>query len=84
MAWVPHLEKNEIKPTDAWYGQTSGVNLFAQYRRACETVILAPGQGLVGKVFETKKPIWVRDTSADSYKVRNILNIYLINYGIKR
>ena len=77
MTWVPHLEKNEIKPTDAWSGQTPGVNLFAQYRRACETVILAPGQCLVGQVFETKKPIWIRDTSAENYKVINSMTAYL-------
>lgn len=60
-AWVPAAEGDLIVPIPVWYGSGPVIDIFRE-RTAGYT--FAKGQGLPGRVWETRAPEWHRDTSA--------------------
>ena len=62
-AWLPNDEENTLTRSSAWYASTPDLNAF---RQATAHLEFRPGEGLVGRVWQSKEPSWVREVpSAD-------------------
>ena len=57
-AWLPDHEENTLIRSSAWYASSPDLNSF---REATAHLQFRPGDGLVGGVWESKEPSWVRD-----------------------
>lgn len=58
-AWMPG-ETGRLECVPAWYASASGMETF---RKASLDMTFAPGSGLPGQVWLSKKPVWVRDVT---------------------
>src|SRR3989338_3871464 len=59
-AWLPTPDGKSLACCPAWYGRTKSV---AKFRVLCDGLAFAPGIGLPGHVWVSKRPEWVRDFS---------------------
>lgn len=58
--WLPNSKTGLLEYSSAWYGDGRGFERFAE---ASAARTFRPGAGLPGRVWETKRPEWVRDVS---------------------
>jgi ankyrin repeat protein len=68
-ALIPDKE-GKIHSSNAWYGSAEFVNDLATYRKISEIPSLLDvekGKGLAGRVFRSKEPEWVEDSSVNGY-----------------
>ena len=62
-AWVPNAAQTQLECSRAWYSCKSSLQAF---RAASEKVVFAPGEGLPGRVWQSKQPEWIPDVSRSS------------------
>lgn len=59
-AYLPQPgEPPSLAPTPIWHGD---LDRFAQLRAATEASSFRPGEGLPGRIWSTKAPVWISDT----------------------
>lgn len=57
-AWIPVPDGSALEPTEAWYSQAPGL---ARFREATQRLRVKPEEGLAGKAWSLKAPVWVRN-----------------------
>ena len=60
-AWMPG-ETGRLECVPAWYGNTTGLERF---RKTSLEMTCMHGTGLPGRVWASKKPVWVNDVTCD-------------------
>jgi PAS domain S-box-containing protein len=60
-AWVPRSDWSALECSPAWYSKTDRLNTF---REQSQQFSFAPGVGIPGRIWLSKKPEWCRDVSA--------------------
>lgn len=69
-AWVPTADGERLVVSPAWYGDSAR---FGEFRRISETIRFKRREGLVGRVWASRKPEWLPDLSrADPGKAAQI------------
>ncbi|MDQ6652587.1 MAG: GAF domain-containing protein [Acidobacteriota bacterium] len=61
--WSVDSQKNELECVANWRDQASAD--VAEFEEESRQQHFSPGQGLPGKIWETKEPVWVADFAAD-------------------
>jgi PAS domain S-box-containing protein len=74
--WVPNTDGTTLELRDTWRRDSEDLARFSDLSRH---TILAPGVGLVGRVWAEKRPEWVTDISATS----NPRGQILMNAGLR-
>jgi signal transduction histidine kinase len=69
-SWIPRTDGTALECSPAWFTRLSGL---ADFRLGSENSPLPPGVGLPGRVWLSKKPVWVRDVSVDKNFPRGVL-----------
>jgi PAS domain S-box-containing protein len=62
-AWIPNSNLKHLELSPSWFTKINGVESF---RKASERFTFAPGVGLPGRVWKSKKPVWITDVSVDA------------------
>ena len=62
-AWIPTMDRLRLEPTSAWFASDAR---FGAFRDVSRTIQYGPGEGMVGRVWMTKRPWWVDATEAES------------------
>jgi len=62
--WEPSPESNHLKLGEPYYSQIGSIESF---RNISHLIKFAPGVGLPGQVWESGKPVWIRDVTADAH-----------------
>jgi len=57
-AWLPNEDYNTLTRSSAWYAATSDLD---QFREFTKDFTFGRGEGLLGRVWQSKEPAWVRD-----------------------
>src|SRR5690606_22845766 len=60
-AWIPNAAGSRFERGSFWSGDTPGLEPF---HAIGERFSFGPGEGLVGRVWATGKPLWVHDLQA--------------------
>lgn len=76
-AWVPVSDGARLECSPSWYSKVGGLEKF---RNASEGCTFLPGIGLPGRVWLSKKPVWIRDVTVDTNFPRASL---ARKYGLK-
>lgn len=61
-AWLPTHDGSQLECSPAWYTSLDGADPF---RSASERFKFKPGQGLPGRTWTAKQPVWVHDVTRD-------------------
>jgi len=61
-SWIPRADGTALECSPAWFGSDAALE---QFRLGSEHAILPPGIGLPGRVWLSKKPMWIGDVSVD-------------------
>jgi len=61
-AWLPNENDNVLTRSSAWYASTPDLLGF---RESTKDLTFRSGEGLVGRVWKSKEPAWVRDVPPD-------------------
>ncbi|MGE3807068.1 MAG: PAS domain-containing protein, partial [Gemmataceae bacterium] len=62
-AWIPAIDNSCLECSPAYYAGADGLD---GYRSRSAALRFLPGEGLVGKVWSTKQPWWIRDVTRDT------------------
>jgi PAS domain S-box-containing protein len=62
-AWIPSPDGKMVECSPVWYGAAPGLEKF---RRESERIPFRKHEGLIGRVFMTKKPEWMQDVTTES------------------
>ncbi|MBW4522554.1 MAG: PAS domain S-box protein [Scytolyngbya sp. HA4215-MV1] len=65
-AWIPRADDSVLECSSAWYGSTPGLEKF---RAVSEQLTFDRGSGLPGRVWQSQRPEWMKDVSAESPQV---------------
>lgn len=60
--WLPESGSDRVRCGSIWHREDPLLEAFARQRRA---LVLEPGQGLAGRVRESRAPLFVRDVDSD-------------------
>jgi diguanylate cyclase (GGDEF)-like protein/PAS domain S-box-containing protein len=60
-AWMPN-ETGRIECVPAWHGEAKGLERF---RKTSLDMTFSPGTGLPGCVWESKRPVWIKDVTLE-------------------
>ena len=68
--WRPSDEQSILRPSAVWHapGASTELREFAELTREAR---FAPGQGMPGRVWAFRRPLWVRDVSRDARTERS-------------
>ncbi|MCI0531596.1 MAG: response regulator [candidate division Zixibacteria bacterium] len=66
-AWIPNPTKDALECSSAFYSSLADLREFYKQSR---DIRFSPGQGLPGRVWESKKPQWVKDIPGDENFLR--------------
>jgi len=61
-AWIPRHDGTVLDCSSAWFSVVSGLE---EFRRYSETTTFLPGVGLPGRVWSSKRTVWVQDVTSD-------------------
>jgi len=61
-AWMPQTESPVLECHRGWY---SGSERLQKFIEASKGATLLPGMGMIGRVWASKQPLWVKDVSVD-------------------
>jgi diguanylate cyclase (GGDEF)-like protein len=61
-AWLPRVDATVIECSPAWYRRDGNLESM---RRASLRMVFAPGEGLPGRAWRSKQPLWVRDVTEE-------------------
>lgn len=68
--WTPHPEGGFLERNHVWYGEATGLGDFTALS---ESFRFHPEDGLPGRVWSSKKPLWIKDVTQDEdYKRRDM------------
>jgi PAS domain S-box-containing protein len=56
--WVPRPDGSYLECSPAWYDRTGGLSRF---RKETEGFVYASDEGIAGHVWQSKRPLWVKD-----------------------
>lgn len=76
-AWIPGHDGTRLECSPSWYSKAEGLGKF---RKASEGCAFSPGIGLPGRVWLSKKPLWIQDVTVDANFPRASL---AREYGLK-
>ena len=62
-AWIPSPDGTQLEYCPSWYSMVEGLE---EFRKASEGCTFLPGNGLPGRVWLSKKPVWIRDVTVDA------------------
>ena len=62
-AWLPSSDATHLECSPAWY---TTLNAADQFRAVSEEFKFKPGEGLPGRVWTSKQPVWVRDATRET------------------
>ena len=62
-AWVPGPNGEQLECCPSWYSKVEGLEKFRKVSEGCSFL---PGKGLPGRVWMSKKPVWIRDVTVDA------------------
>lgn len=75
MGWpVGHVyvkKQNKMVPSDIW--QIEAVKEFIAFRRATGQTSFSSGEGMIGRVIATGRPVWIKDVTEDPGYLRTKL-----------
>ena len=61
-AWIPRHDGTVLDCSSAWFSVVSGLE---EFRRYSDTTTFLPGVGLPGRVWSSKRMVWVQDVTSD-------------------
>src|SRR5215831_963800 len=61
-SWTPRTDGSVLECSPAWFASDSSIE---EFRLGSERATLAPGVGLPGRVWISKKPLWIKDVSIE-------------------
>jgi sigma-B regulation protein RsbU (phosphoserine phosphatase) len=61
-AWLPTHDGSHLECSPAWFTNINGAD---QFRAVSEKTEFEPGEGLPGRAWLSKQPVWVRDVTSD-------------------
>lgn len=68
--WVPDLDGKLLERNPVWYGEAAGLGDFSA---SSEGFKFPPGDGLPGRVWASRKPLWIDDVTLDmDYKRKDM------------
>jgi len=67
-AWMPRADGAVLECSATWWCGIPGLEAF---RRHSETITLVPGEGLPGRVWQSKQTAWIQDVTQDGNFPRN-------------
>jgi PAS domain S-box-containing protein len=56
--WIPRPDGSYLECSPAWYDRTGGLSRF---RKETEGFVYASGEGIAGRIWQSKKPLWVKE-----------------------
>src|ERR1051325_5402 len=62
-AWIPSEDGSFLGYSSAWFSTLTGLGKF---RAASKETRFPPGVGLPGRVWQSRKPAWIRDVTSDA------------------
>ncbi len=62
-AWIPDGDRQLLKSSPVWYCRNEKLRSFREWSK---TLTFAPGEGLPGQVWVSKKPVWEQDAARQS------------------
>lgn len=71
-AWLPDARETYLECRHAWSSPDSNLDEFIEAGKA---LILRPGEGLAGRAWASRAPVWVRDVRAETELARLSLAI---------
>jgi PAS domain S-box-containing protein len=63
-SWFPRRDQAQLELGPAWMGK-GDASQFAAFRLASKELHLRPGNGLPGRVWLSKRPVWIADVTSD-------------------
>ncbi|MDV2504560.1 MAG: PAS domain S-box protein, partial [bacterium] len=63
-AWVPSADGTRLKCSPAWHCGTGGLEAF---RAGSKWVTFEPGEGLPGRAWSSREPVWVTDVTSPDF-----------------
>ncbi|MEW5849584.1 MAG: EAL domain-containing protein [Myxococcota bacterium] len=66
-AWMPNPDGTQLECSPGWYVQAQGLEAF---RAASQRHVFAKGEGLPGRAWDRKTPVWVEDVTTDTQFLR--------------
>lgn len=75
--WLPNSETNLLEISPVWYGHqhrsSSRLDALAKFRACSEKFVLSIGEGLPGRIWQSRQSEWIDDVSvqSESYFLRN-------------
>ncbi len=60
--WRYDEQKNELVSAEVWF--EDGIHDFSQFKANTSSLRLAPGDGVIGRAFEMREPLWIEDLAA--------------------
>lgn len=67
-AWLPNKEGTELQCHPVWHHRIHGLE---EFRRSSEGLSFHCGEGLPGRVWETKQSLWIEDIGTDKFFIRS-------------
>ncbi len=72
----------KLASTDLWYCNEAGD--FGTLRKITSQMIFVTGEGLPGRVFETRKPVWIPDVTEDeNFPRQRLAKAQGVNLGVR-
>ena len=68
-SWIPRADGSALECSPAWFGNGN----LEEFRLGSEYTRLPAGIGLPGRVWSSKKPLWIRDVGVDGNFPRALL-----------
>jgi PAS domain S-box-containing protein len=68
--WRPSAEDSILRPTAVWHAEGAGAEI-AGFAEQTHDACFAPGQGMPGRVWAFRRPLWVSDVSRDTRTTRS-------------
>jgi signal transduction histidine kinase len=63
-AWVPSADGTRLECSPAWCSSVAGLETF---RAESERIAFEPGEGLPGRAWSSKRPVWVPDVTSPDF-----------------
>lgn len=66
-AWLPSSDGSVLERSPVWCSSVNGLEKFHHYSKV---FTFPPGKGLPGRVWVSKKPLWIKDVTQDANYLR--------------
>ena len=79
-SWILDSDSTLLEYGPVWH--TSNIEKLKGFKRASQKFTFSPNSGLPGKIFSSKKPLWIKNISKESVKIFHRAN-YAQDAGLK-